>query len=311
MNSLSRFRYPLALIFAGLCVAGSIYLTKYYFDARERELRERIRQESRLTDVVVATRDLAPGERIDLDSMSIKSIPFEFVPDGAVRPEQYAEFEYKFLSDPVSAGKPLLRYLVEGVSRVEKFSDILAVGERAITLEVDGVTSIEHMMEAGDYIDLGVRSDKSRSFELLLERIRVLSTGNFTVSEPKVPGMYKSAQYSTITLGVDGRYVQDIYEAESNGDLVFLLRNEKDEASPRYELTAHTKQEVRVYSGGEAEQGVLTASIERVDSSASNSKYEKYERNAKGRVIRLAVDEARPNEFEGKESSSDALTSIN
>ena len=301
MEFLSRFKYPLVLIMAAACAVGAVFLTKHYFEAKERELRDRIRQESQLTDVVVASRDLQPGARVDLKSMKIKSIPFEFVPDGAVTPDQYSSVEFKFLSDPVSMGKPLLRHFVEGISRVEKFSDVLAIGERAITLEVDGASSVEHMIEAGDYIDLAVRKNRGVDFSLLLERVKVLSTGNFTVADPKAPNMYKSAQYGTITLGVDGAYVQDIFEAESSGSLVFLLRNEKDEGRASYEMTQQSLSEVVVYSGGDLEGGILKAKTELVQKSIGLEPHKNVIRNSKGRVIRIADDTN--TEVDNKESS--------
>ena len=308
MGIILRYKYPLALVFAGACLVGAVFLTKLYFEERERQLRAQIRQESRLTDIVVAQYDLAPGSRVDLDTMTIKSIPFEYVPDGAVTPDQYASFEFKFLSDPISAGKPLLRHFVEGVSRVEKFSDVLTAGERAITLEVDGVSSVEHMIEAGDFIDLGVRDKKNNEFNLLLERTKVLSTGNFTISDPKQPEMYKGAQYTTITLGVDSRYIQDIYEADNNGELVYLLRNEKDDRIPLYELAPGAHQEVVVYSAGETEEGVLKAATERVSLNTGSQWADKNIRNEKGKLIRIARDQS-PKVNKEVEAVNDALTS--
>ena len=289
MNILARYRYPLALILAGLCAVGAVFLTKYYFDAKERELREKIRLESQLTDIVVAKRNLKIGDKVSLDNMMIKSVPFEFVPDGAIKPEDYASIENKNLSDPMSAGKPLLRHFVEGAKRIERFSDLLGNGERAVTLEVDGVSSIEHMIEAGDFIDLGVRKNKSLEFELLLEKIRVLSTGNFTVSDPKVTGLYKKAQYSTLTLGVDSRYVQDIFEAESNGSLVYLLRNREDEQASAYEL-ASAEDNVLLYANEADESGALKGVKEKIKRFDMGDASHNAIRNEKGRLVRLVQE---------------------
>ena len=292
-KKLTRFKYPLALVIALLCAVSAIYLTKHYFDERERQLRENIRLESQLTDIVVAKRDLSPGDPVSLETMTIKSIPFEFVPDGSITPDQYSAVENKFLSDSISAGKPLLRHFIEGVSRVERFSDLLAFGERAITLEVDSVDSIEHMLEAGDYIDLGVKYKKGKQFQLLLDNIRVLSTGNLTVADPKFAGLYKSAQYSTITLGVNSRDVQDIFEADNNGELVFLLRNEKDQLGPLY--NQHTKSLVAIYAGSEAKNGVMQAKQEQVDSSLSLAAQSHIIRNSKGRMHKIAASDSSTN----------------
>ena len=58
MNVILRYKYPLILMLAVVCAAGAVWLTKYYFDSKERELREKIRLESQLFDVVVAKANL-------------------------------------------------------------------------------------------------------------------------------------------------------------------------------------------------------------------------------------------------------------
>lgn len=286
MSLIGRYRYPLALVLAVGCAIAAVFLTKHYFDARERQLREKIRMETQLTDVVVAKFDLAPGSRVNLDSMTIKSIPSEFVPDGAILPEHYPRVENKYLSAPISSGKPLTRFQVEGLSRINKFSDLLAFGQRALTLEVDGVSSIEHMIEAGDFIDIAVNGSKGKRFELLLENIRVLSTGNFSVADPKKPGLYKTAQYSTITVGVDGSYIQDIYEAQSSGDLVFLLRNEKDKNSAAYQDNKAGSSAVSILKA--SSEGGIEESVELVDANPYRLDEKKATRNSKGRAIKIA-----------------------
>lgn len=265
------------------------FLTKNYFEVRERDLREKIRSEARLVDVVVAKTDLPAGTRIDLETMTIKSVPSEYVPDGVIYPVSYPDVEMKYLSVPMSAGKPLIRYMVEGVSRIEKFSDLLSFGERAITLEVDSVSSIAHMLEAGDYIDLGVVKDKGEKFQLILERVRVLSTGNFSVAEQKIPGMYKNSQYSSVTLGVSGEYVKKVYEAQLKHQLVFLLRNERDKKPLSYAASSERDGIVTVYAGVNSE-GVIDSYKDAFAIEKASSMPKVIRRNSKGRLIRLISD---------------------
>lgn len=287
--SISKYRYPIALVAAFLCAFAAFFLTKNYFEVRERDLREKIRSEARLVDVVVAKTDLPAGMRIDLETMTIKSVPSEYVPDGVIYPVSYPDVEMKYLSVPMSAGKPLIRYMVEGVSRIEKFSDLLSFGERAITLEVDSVSSIAHMLEAGDYIDLGVVKDKGEKFQLILERVRVLSTGNFSIAEQKIPGMYKNSQYSSVTLGVSGEYVKKVYEAQLKHQLVFLLRNERDKKPLSYAASSERDGIVTVYAGVNSE-GVIDSYKDAFAIEKASSMPKVIRRNSKGRLIRLISD---------------------
>ena len=307
MTMLARYKYLFVLFIAALCAVGAVFLTRHYFEVKERELREKIRQETLKIDVVVAKHNLRIGDRIDLETMEIRSIPQEYIPDGAIKPEHFQAVADRSLSSPMSAGKPLLRHFVEGMKRVEKFSDLLAVGERAITLQVDAISSVENMLQAGDFIDLAVKSSAGAEFSLLLERIQVLSTGNYTISDPKVPGLYKKAQYSTITLGVDGRYVKDVFEANSSGDLVFLLRNEKDTLSPTYELADAGKTNVSVISGGSSNEGVLKEIREEVTVFQSES-IVKAVRNEKGRLVKLAEDDTLVSSDQENEAKSEVAS---
>lgn len=293
--SIAKYRYPIALILALSCAVAAFFLTKHYFDVREKGLREKIRSEAKLVDVVVAKMNLPIGARVDLDTMMIKSMPSEYVPDGVIFPSSYPDVELKYLSAPMSEGKPLLRYMVEGVSKIDKFSDLLAFGERAVTLEVDGVSSIAHMLEAGDYIDLGVIKNKGAAFNLILERARVLSTGNFSVADPKLPGMYKNAQYSTVTLGVAGEYVKAIYEAQLKYQLVFLLRNDKDIHSASYDASHDKPRAVTVY-GGTSTDGVIRSYQDFAQLSSASETISPVIRNSKGRMVRILSNDRLVNE---------------
>ncbi|MCY4045427.1 MAG: Flp pilus assembly protein CpaB [Cellvibrionales bacterium] len=286
---LTKLKYPLVLLVSILSIVAVIFLTQHYFESRERQLRAEIEQKADLTDIVVAKMDLAAGDPINLETMEIKSIPYEYVPDGAVVPVQYQEFEHKYLSSPISEGKPLMRQAVQGVSRVERFSDLLAFGERAVTLDADNLTSMEFMLEAGDYIDLGVFYTENKTFDLLIEKIKVLSVGNFSIADPKFSGMYKEIEYETITLGVNSRYVKDVYEAQEAGDLIFLLRNEKDNSTVLYEELEGNQFSVTVY-GGDPKDGVIPDHEDSVNQFPHSSKSIVSVRNDKGRIVQIASD---------------------
>jgi len=276
-----------------LSVGAVIGLTRHYFSLKERELREKINAEAKMTPVVVARSNLPVGARLTSDTVAVREIPADYIPSGAITPEKFSGVEGKILSEPLASGKPLLKHYIKGIIRVDKFSDLLQPGQRALTLQVDGVNSVEHMIESGDYIDLAVRYKKGSGFELLLERVMVLSTGNITTADPKAPGMYKNADYSTITLGVDDNYVQKVFEAHAKGDLAFLLRNEKDDLAARYS-SMKGGAGVVVFAGKKAEAGLLN---EVQDGGLVQSAFtdEMPIRNDNGRLVkRSSIDVVKP-----------------
>lgn len=286
--ALARYRYPLALMFSLLCALVAIWLARNYLEMKERELLQRISARQQLVEVVVARRDLSVGSEISAQTMSLRKIPEEYLPDGVILPERFSEVEGMTISAPIASGRPLMRHNIKNIARVDKFSDLLAPGERALTLEVDGVSSAEYMLEAGDVIDLVVKSRDGERFAPLLERVTVLATGRVTTADPKMPGASKRAEYQTLTIGVDSSKVATILLADSKRELVFLLRNEKDRAGSRYLVDAGRTIEVIVGGGSEGELTVRTelASVQRTNVTIG--------RNAEGRLLRRANVSPKP-----------------
>ena len=139
------------------------------------------------------------------------------------------------------------------------------------------------MLEAGDVIDLAIRSRGGERFAPLLERVIVLATGKLTTADPQSSGAYKRGDYQTLTIGVDSSKVATILLAESRKELVFLLRNERDKAGSRYLTDAGRAIEV-IVGGGAA--GELTVKSERASAQRSDIAIG---RNAKGRLLRRAA----------------------
>lgn len=280
---LSRYRYPLALLASLLCALAAIWLAKNYLEMKEREIRQNLSSSQNLVEVVVANRDLAAGGEISGQTMSIRKIPEAYLPDGVVRPDRFSEVEGMTISAPIGSGRLLMRHNVKNIARVDRFSDLLAPGQRALTLEVDGTSSVEYMLEAGDVIDLAIKSRNGEHFAPLLEQITVLATGKVTTADPIVPGAYKRAEYQTLTIGVDSAKVATILLANSKKELVFLLRNGNDKDRSRYLVDAGRT--IEVIAGGGGEEGGVTvttelASARKVDSIIG--------RNAEGRLLRRA-----------------------
>lgn len=281
--AVARYRYPLVLLLSLLCALAAIWLAKTYLATKEREILERISASQNMTEVVVARRTLPAGSEISAETMSVRPVPEAYVPDGAIRPGNFSTVTGMFIAAPIASGKPLIRHNIKGISRVEKFSDLLAPGERALALEVNGISSVEYMVEAGDVIDLAIRNRKGDGFKPLLERVTVLATGKVTTADPKPPGMYKKAEYQSLTIAVDSSKVAAVLLAESRKELVFLLRNEGDRSSSRYLVDAGRAIEVIVGSTGGA--GGLEV---RLEETTPARRQQVVARNAEGRLLKRA-----------------------
>jgi len=274
--------------FAVILAVIAAWASVSYLDTREADLRAQLDRENEKIEVIVAAHDLSPGETINSSNLVLRDVPVDYVPDGAIMPEEFDMVDGMQLSVPMTGGRPLIRNNIVGVNGVEKFSELLNKGERSITLKINEIQSHQGMLKAGDYIDVilklsldnkeGNSQAESKNsgnsfilseiYNVVLERAVVLATGDKTISEEgrfdveKDP--YLDDEYETITLGVQVKDIPKVLAAvkfkESGvGDMLFLLRNPEDEDKAKYKSIQQMQGNIiQTYSGGKATDGRLT-----------------------------------------------------
>jgi len=301
--------------FAVILAVIAAWASVSYLDTREANLRAQLERENEKIEVIVAAYDLSPGETINSSNLVLRDVPVDYIPDGAIMPEEFDMVDGMQLSVPMTSGRPLIRNNIVGVNGVEKFSELLKKGERSITLKIDEIQSNQGMLKAGDYIDIilklslsnkeGNEEESSKNsgnnfllseiYNVVLERAVVLATGDKTISEEgrfdieKDP--YLVDEYETITLGVKVKDVPKVlaavkYKDSGVGDMLFLLRNPEDEDKARYKSIQQMQENIiQTYAGGKATGGRLTinyASSENgtvnalFNGDGSNRKFRKY-----------------------------------
>lgn len=219
------------------CGIGAYFLVQNFLSTEGTRLREAaLQSQGPMAQVVVATRDLAPGAIVGRPTMSIGEIPQRHLSARAVLPEDFAAVENRVLSRPMSAGEPLLDDFVTGL-RVERFSDLLAPGTRALSLEVSALESHAGLLLPGDYIDLfvllpGAEGRQGKTLEGLIERVKVLAAGEHplqSAEQPYQPLEADGAGYSLITVGLPWTDAERTLRARRVGEVVYLLRPADDE----------------------------------------------------------------------------------
>ena len=213
----------------GLAVlAGWLGLT--YLENQEASIRSELAKQKEPVQVVVAVRDLYPGDPVDGSTMAVREIPREFVPSGAVTVSQYDAVSGLRLKIPVKEGTALISAFIAGMQGVGTFSELLRPGERAVTVDASPLDSAEGLLQAGDHIDLLSVNEDSEAFRMqkLLDNVTVLATGTRTMTDIGYGGAAGQA-YSSITVGVPVKDVAKMLKARSSGELAFLLRHPDDE----------------------------------------------------------------------------------
>jgi len=218
-----------------------------YLDNREASLRDSILgRAGEIRPVVVATQDLAAGDQIGGDNMAIAEVASDHLSSAAVTPEEFEQFAGQILKVPLSQGEPLLAHSTEG-QLIERFSDLLNQGERAVTIEVNTLSSNAGLLAVGDFVDIflnGAFNGASEdSLVPLFQRVKVLAVDRHPLltreQEYRSQGFFEEEdafEYSSVTLSLGSDDANDLAFASSLGDVVFLLRNSKDQRRVNFDL---------------------------------------------------------------------------
>ncbi len=271
----------------GLAVlAGWLGLT--YLENQEASIRSELAKQKEPVQIVVAVRDLYPGDPVDGSTMAVREIPREFVPSGAVTVSQYDAVSGLRLKIPVKEGTALISAFIAGMQGVGTFSELLRPGERAVTVDASPLDSAEGLLQAGDHIDLLSVNEDSEAFRMqkLLDNVTVLATGTRTMTDIGYGGAAGQA-YSSITVGVPVKDVAKMLKARSSGELAFLLRHPDDERAANYGQV-QSRGGIEVLAGGESDQGQLKSGVYRVDD--RERAYWNTQTAGEGRVYQLADD---------------------
>lgn len=277
---MKKYRPLVLLLIAVAFSVGAGYLSMDYLERREKALIAEFDEKANYTEVIVPNRDLQIGEVVSVETVSVRPVPATYIPAGTLYPDDFDSIAGLALKESVPAGRPLLRSQLDGLTGIDKFSQLLESGQRAITLPIDRIESYENMLMPGDKIDILVKNNSDggkgeATITSLLSEVVVLATGIFTVADPQ----YYQAQainegYGSITIGVHARDVARLISANDSGELVYLLRSPSEEGRGTFGRTVGLFDErganrIKVFSAGKDVGGLLqsTYSSERTPKS--------------------------------------------
>lgn len=225
-----RFNRDTAIVVGALALGGvALFIADRYLEHQEERFRATLtrQHETGTTQVVVAKADYPAGTEVSESTMAVRAIPSDYVHAEAVRPDRFNEVRGRHLGQALQQGRTLLfSYVAEGPSG---FSDTITPGQRALTLHVDEVSSINGLVRPGDRLDLMYtrRDSGSPVVRPLLSAVKVLATGALVDATPaqdprRAAGLARS--YSTITLEVSPQDAEQVILARESGQVTAMLR---------------------------------------------------------------------------------------
>lgn len=238
------------------CIA--FWLTHSYLKNQELRLAERMRITPLETQrIIVAIRDVTQGETVGPETMSIHEVPVSAVSPAAITPRNYHEVEGRMIKYPMSPGEPLLIHHVDRPV-MSRFSELLRKGERAVSFDIDNLSSVSGMLMPGDYIDILVEYEEPKESGMdtelkikpLIQRVRVLAVDELPLAardQININYGSHSLNYGSITIAAPYRDAVALTVAKHSHQIRFLLRNEDDQnmvastAIGGYELVSDSK----------------------------------------------------------------------
>lgn len=230
-------------VFIGLVVLAialalgvfAAFLSGQYIREQEEQFRSEILADFDLVPVLVPGNSLEAGETLEARNMMVRELPKRFMPENAITPDMFHEFEGKLTRVPVERGTPMVTSFVgeDGANTGASFSRVIPEDMRAITVPVSGPSAVAGLLVPGDRLDLLVQTRGQDGSVLLplLGNVEILATGSAMRSQTA------DGRYRDVTLKVTPEQARQLTEAQELGRLVVNLRNPGDREPMSMEAT--------------------------------------------------------------------------
>ncbi|MDP6117294.1 MAG: Flp pilus assembly protein CpaB [Planctomycetota bacterium] len=196
--------------------------------------------------ILVAARNINEGEVVSGPSLMIKEYPRSFLPPDAITSNDRATVTGKKATRNIRGGDPIQwnDLLDKDREKERGLQNLLAVGERAMTISVTKTSGVGGMIRPGDRVDIYATfrekdDDHPEGFRIftnqVLRSVLVLATGQ-KINKAEVPGavrrfanMNKEESFNALTFSVTPLEAGIILHARQTGGLLTMtLRNRED-----------------------------------------------------------------------------------
>ncbi len=210
------------LVFIGI---AAVLVGSFSSSAVYRSLQKRMERPVTSTPVVVAARDLMPGEALEEHDLKVLAYPSAFLPDGVLHSTESALKRSVLL--PVGKGQFVTSNNVGIDGEGHTLERLIPAGMRAAAVSVDEWTSVAGFARPGSLVDVlvtgNVGTGRLQSMTVL-QRVRVLAVGSQTEASKQSAG--PSAR--VVTLLVTPGDAEKLAFAAQEGRIQLSIRNPVD-----------------------------------------------------------------------------------
>ena len=219
--------FAVGLLVAGLMIGG---LSMYSADRQQRASWQ-------LAQVVVAAEDLSVGDPITLENTAIRSVPDPFNGSGVVKAEAMNMVLDQRLATDLQMGDPIFySQLVSMRVMNDRLSRRVSKRGRAYAIDTTADVAVGRFVRPSDLVDVVVsfpmgdkgKPDVQRRAVTLLQKVRVIATGQLTGTIPEETVDPSVREYAHVTLLLLPEEVEALTLARQMGRVKLTLRNEED-----------------------------------------------------------------------------------
>lgn len=219
-------------VVAVLAGGSAAVLASRYMSARIASAENALAKEYALRPVIVAARQIAPGQTLQLDDLALRQVPARFAPSEARGAEAADDLIGRVSLYPLAPGDPVLPSALQS-NELPALASLVGQDRRAITLAVDEINGFSGLLSPGDTVDLVYVADETADagaaiVRPLLEGVTVIATGRSTrrVRATGGDGVARDVDidYATVALDVAPIDAQRLVLAQRTGEITVLLR---------------------------------------------------------------------------------------
>lgn len=176
-----------------------------------------------VTEILIAAQNLSEGQVLSEQNVQTQKIPSKYAPMGVLKLADLYKIDGHALNRSVAQGEMILWNALEMNYSYQSASTRIEEGYRAVSISVDQISSVSHLIKAGDHVDLittlEIPGESKPSTLTLLQNVSVLATGQIDVEEKA---------YGSVTLMVLPEEANIITHSSKYGSLSLVLRNPLD-----------------------------------------------------------------------------------
>jgi pilus assembly protein CpaB len=209
----------LVLVFALVLAIGAAWSANRYL-----RLRAGPDEDASKVRLVVASRPITLGEKIQTKSLDFAEWPRKFAPKGHF--VKLEDVQGQVARQAIFAGEPIVQGRIAKHDKGSTLSAIIPVNKRAVTIRVNDVVGVAGFILPGNRVDiLSTRNVGGRATTItLLESMKVLAVDQ-SIGDKDKPTLVRA-----VTLEATPEEGEILVQARNEGSLQLALRNTADVA---------------------------------------------------------------------------------